>query len=451
MTDQDRSVTSWIVVVLLLLIAICCFFVKPGRGTDTVVHFVCPGDPVVIDLVDRATGAVLSSTTGVPASEPITNIPEFHDCQRFQKAGTYDSLYAIFASFQLDSLSTKFSLDSGLAATEGRPNGIVPAATIYSHGGTYHELGIEPGFNCLFFYRTGTTNRKWAAKMVPWGGSADPDCFDHRRDPYTTGTDLEVKTDPNTGFGMQDNAPVARWDWDAQNQRHYIGIACDKEWCQVGKEGFQPSAPYSVPDLRWGPLNGTTPTLASVTYNRVFKVRGWYDVQRLEVVTGNVMQPGPAHGFLIPHPELEKTNDGPGLSAYLNKWNHVANAVVDADYLKWNFKAGQNEIWFCYGNSDSCKISNALLRVSGSSTPLLECARDPRYPTQRWWARIVSATSDTAYACVERKDHSAELTAYRIRHPDMAEVRMVGAARWRYLPTDAGEWISCPAGCCTIR
>ena len=450
MTDQDRSWTSWIVVVALVLIAICCWVTSGrGRGVDSVVRFMCPGEPVVIDLVDRATGAVLSSTTGVPASEPITNIPEFHDCQRLQKAGTYDSLYAIFASFQLDSLSRRFRLDSGLAATEGRPHGIVPAATIYSHGGTYPELGIEPGFNCLFFYRT---NMKWVAKMVPWGGSTDPDCFAHRRDPYTTGTYLEVKPDPNTGFVMQDNAPVARWDWDDQNKQHYIGIACDAMWCQVGKEGFQPSAPYSLPDLTWGELNPPA-TLPPGTAKRVFKIRGWYDAQDLDVVTNNVLQPGAAHGFLIPHPELERTNSTSGVGAYHNKWGHVANAVVTADYLKWNFRTGQNEIWFCYGNpnSDSCNISNTLTRAAGSSTPLLDCPGDPKFPTQRWWARIVSATNDTAYACVERKDHSAELMAYRVQHPELVNIRMPGAARWRYQPTDAQEWISCPAGCCTIK
>jgi hypothetical protein len=455
MTDQTKDrrwIVAWIVMaVLFVLILICCFLRKGRGGVDVVVRFVCPGDPVVIDLVDRETGALLHSTTGVPLSEPITNIPEFHDCQRFINGGKYDSLYAIFASFRLDTLQEKFGRDSSLAGTEGRPYGIVPAATIYSHGGTYDQLGIKPGFNCLFFYKSGTgAQRQWAARMVPWGGSLDPDCGDRRFDAYTTGTDLEVKPNPNTGFSSADNAPVARWDWDSQNQQHYIGIACGAEWCEVGKPGFQPSADYSLPVLTWGPLNGVTPQNTSVTYKRVFTVRGWFDAQQLETMTSSVMQPGPAFGFFIPHPELERAN-ALGLDAYTDKWNHVAMVVVNADYLKWNYKTGQNEIWFCYGTPATCKITSAMPRVTGSSTPLLGCPHDPTNPGRYWWAMIVSAAKDTAYSCVERRDHSGELAIYMAAHPKQMNIRMPGATRWRYLPTDPGDWISCPGGCCTIK
>ena len=46
---------------------------------------------------------------------------------------------------------------------------------------------------------------------------------------------------------------------------------------------------------------------------------------------------------------------------------------------------------------------------------------------------------------------AAELEAYKIHHPEQTDIRLPGAARWRYLPTDAGDWIGCPAGCCTIK
>ena len=40
----------------------------------------------------------------LPLSGPITNIPEFHDCQRFlsRDGASFDSLFAIFASFKMD-------------------------------------------------------------------------------------------------------------------------------------------------------------------------------------------------------------------------------------------------------------------------------------------------------------------------------------------------------------
>jgi hypothetical protein len=44
---------------------------------------------------------------------PITNIPEFHDCQRFvsNTGTTFDSLFAIFASFRLDSVTRALGWD----------------------------------------------------------------------------------------------------------------------------------------------------------------------------------------------------------------------------------------------------------------------------------------------------------------------------------------------------
>lgn len=44
---------------------------------------------------------------------PITNIPEFHDCQRFvSSSGTsFDSLFAVFASFRLDSVTRALGWD----------------------------------------------------------------------------------------------------------------------------------------------------------------------------------------------------------------------------------------------------------------------------------------------------------------------------------------------------
>lgn len=59
-------------------------------------------------VVSGSRGLELHPPNGVlPASGPITNIPEFHDCQRFvsRDGAKFDSLFAIFASFKLDSLT----------------------------------------------------------------------------------------------------------------------------------------------------------------------------------------------------------------------------------------------------------------------------------------------------------------------------------------------------------
>ena len=418
-----------------------------------VVRFTCPGEPVVVDIVDSRTGAVLRTESGLAISEPITEIPEFHDCQRFVVQDHYDSLYAIFASFRLDSVPQKFSLDSGLAVSQNRPE-IVPAATIYSHGGTYDALGIKPGFNCLFLFRDPLT-AVLSAKMVPSGGSTDPNCGDQTYKPLSTGTLLTVNSSTGSSLDAKDYPPVARWDWDATNHQHYIGIACGQAWCEVGKAGFQSSVAYNLPQPSWHQLAGKMPNLATASSSRVYKVKGWYDAQPLATrPTGaspsSLPSPGPVRGFLIPHPLLDSINNAATVSAY-STWSHVADAVIEGEYPKWNLTNGQNEIWFCYGTTVNCQISDALPRVAGMSTRLTNCPVDPLRPDQRWWARIVSASGVTKYACIERRDHSDELRAYRQVHTNQSEIRIPGAARWHWLADDESQWISCENGCCTIR
>lgn len=420
-----------------------------------VVRFSCPGDPVVVDIVDSRTGAILRTETGLAISEPITEIPEFHDCQRFVVQDHYDSLYAIFASFRLDSLPMKWANDSGIAIVNGGSYGIVPAATIYSHGGTYDALGIKPGFNCLFLFRK-FNDARWSAKMVPWGGSTDPNCGDRRYDPLSTGTLLVVNSGTSPSFGPKDYPPVARWDWDATHQQHYIGIACGPAWCEVGKADFQSSVAYNLPEPAWDKLAGRAADPLAAASHRVYKVKGWYDAQPLATwptgtVTVNTLPtPGPVRGFLIPHPLLDSINNAATVSAY-RSWSHVADAVIEGDYQKWNLTNGQNEIWFCYGTILNCQITDALPRVAGTSTQLTDCPLDPEHADQRWWAKVVSASGVTKYACVQRRDHSKELAHYKQLHPSQVEIRIPGAARWHWLPNDESQWISCEQGCCTIK
>ncbi len=426
----------------------------PASREIGVVRFSCPGEPVVVDVVDSRTGAIIRTMTGLDISEPITEIPEFHDCQRFVVEDHYDSLYAIFASFRLDSVPQKFERDSALAIKQNRLYEIVPAATIYSHGGTYDQLGIKPGFNCLFLFRNVQT-AALSAKMVPWGGSTDPNCGDRTYNPLSVGTLLTVNSSTSSSLDAKGYPPVARWDWDATNHQHYIGIACGPAWCEVGKTGFQSSVAYNLPPPSWHQLAGKMPNLAAATTTRVYKVKGWYDEQPLATPpTGaspsSLPSPGPVRGFLIPHPLLDSVNNAATVSTY-NTWSHVADAVIEGEYPKWNLTNGQNEIWFCSGTTTNCQISDALPRVEGASTRLTNCPVDPLPPNQRWWAKVVSAAGVAKYACVQRRDHSAELAAYKQAHTNQVEIRIPGAARWHWLADDESQWISCENGCCTIR
>src|SRR5262245_42597861 len=96
---------------------------------------------------------------------PITNVPEFHDCQRFLTGGRkpgYGPLVAIFASFKLDSIPQR-NVETSLKSS-GYSAYRVAAAEVYSYDGDYDPLGIHMGFNCLYM-AVDTSTQTWHARM----------------------------------------------------------------------------------------------------------------------------------------------------------------------------------------------------------------------------------------------------------------------------------------------
>jgi hypothetical protein len=418
----------------------------------------------------------------VPLSGPIGTIPEFHDCQRFldSTGDNYDSRYAIFAALRLDSLLADLSrardsiagppgdeeedeghdhsrAAAGKVERSGASFRTVPVATIYTPDGTYPPLGVQPGFNCLFLYAhsltPGAQPTRWGAKMVPWG--ADSNCLDHHIDPYpaAVGRALDVRPSPpdrRFHFTDADYPAVARWDWDPKHKRQYLGIKCGAAWCEVGDRRFKSSGPYSGPVPNFDPVPGITVTPAMKA--RVTAIKGWYDAQVLAM--GGGTRPSRVYGVVIPNPALDALSslpssvgaEPPGLKFYTDRWVDAASAVLDRNYGKWNFTKGENRIWLCYGTATSCKVPLAQPFVPPSTTPLTSC----EYPkgNRAWWAKIVSRAG-TQYVCVLRTDHSAQLFEWMKNNPGYI-VKLPGAARWRWLSTDDGDWISCPSGCCTF-
>jgi len=435
-------------VLLLLTVGGCRGRETPATSSTAAVQRAeCPHDALVIKVIDT-TGHFLRTIDSIPLSEPITKIPEFHDCQRFiQKVGRYDSLYAIFAAFRLENLPATIKGAKDSAGSEGKAFRTAPVATIYSYGGQYDPLGIKPGFNCLFLYAKG---EKWGAKLVPWGGSDDPDCADRRFDPFTSGKALEVRTTQSLGFADADYPANARWDWDPEHREQYIGIKCGPAWCEVGNPGFKSSGPYAGSTPTFKPVSGVTPSSPNQMM-RVSRVKGWSDEPELEATaTGPTPHPSGIRGALIPHPALEMLNrQVTDVKFFLDTWVHVADAVLDSNY-KWNLKRGMNEIYFCFGAAakNHCDVRTSQPPLPPGSKPLTDCDPDPNNPTMRWWGMIVSPDHEIAFTCVKRTDHSKELDDYRLHHPGVI-VRIPGAARWRFLLDDEGTWMSCPSGCCT--
>jgi hypothetical protein len=455
-----RRITPSRTAALALAWAIVLVVITTCNGEDLSTpatwRFDCPKDSVLIQLVGTTTGgaeSIHATITDIPLSEPVTDIPEYHDCQRFVEFGGYGSVYAIFAAFRLDKLSGG------------------PVATIYTPNGTYTPLGIQAGFNCLFLTKTGAS---WTAKIVPWG-VANNDCNDgHITVGPGVGKDLAVTMQNLTSgnFAGDDYPPVARWDWDSVHAQHYLGILCGHAWCEVGEPGFVPSQPYTGPALTFDPI--PPPTGSSVAplvlppsaAARVQRIKGWYDVQFLGVLTGGSTQPTAIRGTLIPHPALDTinwTHYGPdpdaSLNYYKDRWVHVGYAVMTGDYPKWNLKTGINKTSFCYGTLASCAVPTATSLEYADAEALTACPEDPTHNNLQWWAKTVSkvdptgaptASSTTTYSCIRRIDHRLHLLAWEAdpAHANLS-YRIPGAARWYFMPNDESTWHSCPTGCCS--
>lgn len=359
----------------------------------------------------------------IPLSGAISDIPEFHDCQRLivvNAAGveTYDSLYAIYTS---DSLAffTDTSLLDTLSAGPG-DTAAVAAATIYSYGGTHRGLGIEPGFNCLYLAHRFAGWRAW---MVPRGPN-DPNC-DRFDGDINDSPNRRLHVVPRWGGGPSGVPPVARWDWDNTDREQYIGIRCGSAWCEVSDDAT--TSEQAIPtNIEFGPTGGLTPDDGEKS--RVRDVKGWYDAQRLagrgpdgKLVPSNVW------GVVVPHPTLHRQT----IEMYEDQWVHVATMVVSGDYdgAVLSLKAGrQYKIYLC----------------SGCTLPV----RRPRCQTPagagRMWTRITYSTASgsevSEYGCAIRR------TPHNPSYPQIP-----GTSRWRWLANDETTWKRCADGCCEVQ
>jgi len=378
----------------------------------------CPMDS--LDIVPKDSSP--AGTPGqLPLSGPITNIPEFHDCQRFIRGKAYDSLYAIFAAFRLpwlnlflDSMQLR---DSIKRLPPGTPTRFVAvgAATVYSYGGTYKPLGIQPGFNCLYLY----SPPQWRAKLVPSGPLNDK-CDPVADIRNANGLDLDVHPSAIAGgLTAADYAPVARWDFAQGTQ--YISIKCGAAWCEIGPRGFTGSQRYAGASPKWDYTITGVPTPAEL--HRILSVKGWHDAQFLSTGT----RPGPAWGTLIPHPRLGIFD---AVAQFDNRWVQVAAAVVDRGSYKFGLSRRPTMIYLCRTNA----AANGCPGVPPAAKP---CPAEAGF---LWWGKLESgAGRPPQYRCVTRRDHSGALIP-----------PIPGVTRWRWKPHDEVIWMRCAFGCCEL-
>jgi hypothetical protein len=360
-------------------------------------------------------------------SQEITDIPEFHDCQRFILANghTYDSLYAIFAAKDLG-VRYEMVIDSANPdSVEGQPRRYygLALADIWSIGGNYPQLGVKPGWNCLFLYFKGDTLK---AKMVPVGRSDQP-CKPSVNPEALVGTMLLVHREPQAGYQDKDYPPVARWDADTTPGHYlqYAGLKCGDAWCEVGPATFRPSL-------------GRSSGAATAHDRRVVEIKGWYDWQQLQMPTpGGNGPPSSVFGFATPDPALDTLQ----IPSFQSGWVHAAEFETNRPFVQFLKKLGIDpaagrgpfEVFLCAGSRGACHIPRAV-----AAAP--ECGVAPT-----WWARITWGVGDRreAYRCVTRIDHAPALS--------LAGLTLPGAARWRWVSKDETVWMRCDAGCCTIR
>ena len=379
----------------------------------------CPHDSVTW----RDTLGVPHSYAQIPLSGEISSIPEFHDCQRFIRHDwSYDSLYAIYAAFHLESLPCGLSCGGQAGAVA------VPAATILSYGGTYDYLGIKTGFSCLFLWDP----PQWKAVMIYQYDNPDCRSRPSMNPPPTYAKQLSVHVlQPQTAppFRDREYPPVARWDWDPNTSQQYIGIRCGLAWCEVG-DPSPPDAPGTgamyPPTLPFDPVPGFIPSSASA--KAVSWVKGWYDAQPLAFRVSSpppgalkVRPSGPVE-FVVPNPvlgDLQQAN-------FASKWVHVAWAFMAADYRsKLSYRKGRNKISLCYGTSTHCGI----LRLP-------RCAIITGLKPA-WWAKTQLPDGGVRFNCVTWRSYPAGID-------------VPGTVRWRWQSEDETNWVKCPSGCCEI-
>lgn len=419
----------------------------------------------------------------------ITNVPEFHDCQRFivtkGEGFGYLPVFAIFGAWDLparwdsvvahpdtshaearitypiDSMSADLATTADFNRVRSpapSPPSANPALSPNSRSGwgfveilaegKYVPLGIGPGFNCVYLFMTQSGLQ---ARMVQFGGR-EPDCA-LPVDPDTlAGTDLQVRRPRNRWHQRAEDFPsAARWDWDPEHKIQYFGVKCGAGWCEVGPPGFLASTIPILPSV---------PDEAASYWHRVRHIKGWFDQQRLAPAQGkDPLSPEAGWGEVFADPLLQKAV----VATFSDRWVLVARARMDAslpDYAtKWNLgPAGaqnkENLLYFCHAVWSVCygKARNVRAFAHGynpADTRTPECGDDRDYdgvlePDKgTWWVGIVSTSGGVRFGCVIRRDHAKDFAAYGLS-PN-------GTARWRWRDDDETIWASCAEGCCQVQ
>jgi hypothetical protein len=332
-----------------------------------------------------------------------------------------------------DTLSIKTVLDTGAA---------FPMVEILSIGGTYPQLKLEPGFNCLFVFKQGAN---WFAKLVA-SGPKEEECRSARSlESLLSYPELSIKRTSADFMKLEwkDFPAVARWDWDVRSTTQVIGFGCLDGWCEVGELGHDPE---TGPELT--AMAGIAGLSSAVALSPVLRVKGWYDEQRLSPTLRHWWKPGAGPrsvvGTIVPVPGLDQFDS----IAFADTWRTIA-------YVNLSEPSDEYHQLQSFAPISAGKVTTISLCMEawGGSTPLpkgagcegisqklrqqAKCVLEPTAPTIHWWAMTTPADNPhPKYWCI-------------VRRSAPAGVPVPGTARWRWMADDETTWGRCGGACCS--
>jgi hypothetical protein len=331
-----------------------------------------------------------------------SNIPEFNDCQALVRKNEYGPLVAIMA--RQNPVPSQLPRDR-----------FYLAAVIYNYGTladgnvSYGTLGIKPGVSCLYVPIDKALGR---AYLIP--RPLLELCKDNTNTPAATPA-LELRIRPKQV--ATDTVPrAARWEWDPNRLEQYIGVACDGEWCEIGRKGFR-SAPD--PDTRWVP---SAPGPGS-TMSAAHRIRGYFDEQELAVPKPGASPTDPlmlsgVRATFFPAPNLGVVTDFKGP-------RYVGTMIINKHHTKYEKM---------YGLVPGKATHVFLVRkTDAAGNPLLYDDGTERF----------QAVFETNGALPVKKDFK------RRSHPGPYGVPPM--VRWRWKWDDETTWVKCLEGCCSTE
>jgi hypothetical protein len=350
-----------------------------------------------------------SSAVQLPDIGPASAIPEFHDCQKL-----------------IDETGSQYTSLIGVYATQwARPEHSQPAillAVLVNYDTAYRPLSIPRGVSCLYAQNF-EGGAAWI-KAVPNDGVA---CGHRTLTANELGTtNLTVRWSRENDSRAADYPRVARWDWAANKDRHeqYIGVECGAAWCEIGRTGFVPSTlPTTVI-----PTATSAGVPLSSSNSRVFRIKAWYDVQRLAVWNSahTDLVPGDAVGYLFPAPDLDARQNGDPRRPF----DSLGDSVVAIGTV---------------GSPSSIYKTKYLLQPDVRTTIAFKTAgvtpiERPNHDGWLWASAGKLKGSGGA---------SKATNIVRRAHPQGGP-HVRGTVRWRWNNSDESAWVACVMGCCEL-